>query len=235
MAGTLYLVPTPIGNLEDITLRAVEVLRQVDIVAAEDTRHTGILLHHFELHKPLISYQEHNEQQRIPEIIAKLENGVNIALVSDAGTPAISDPGYKLVRSAIDSGIPVDALPGPSSTIVALVGSGLPSDKFYFAGFPAKTSAKRQKQFEDLANLPATLIFFESPHRLAQTIADAYAVFNNRQAVVARELTKMHQEYKRGLLAELVDFYKQKNIKGEIVLLIEGLTRQNKSSDNANG
>ena len=222
MPGTLFLVPTPIGNLEDITLRAIAVLQQVDIIAAEDTRHTGLLLQHLHIKKPLLSYQEHNELQRIPEIIARLKDGQNITLVSDAGTPALSDPGYKLIRAAIQSELPVEALPGPSSILVALVGSGLPTDKFYYGGFLPRTASKRQAHFKSLADLPATLIYFESPHRLVSTLTDAHSAFGDRPVVVARELTKIHQEYWRGSLPDAVAVFAKKAVKGEIVLLIRG-------------
>lgn len=224
MSGTLFIVPTPIGNLEDITLRALRVLQEVDIIAAEDTRHSGQLMAHYQIRKPFLSYQEHNEQQRIPEIIARLQEGQNVALVADAGMPALSDPGFKLVRQAVASNCPIDVLPGASSILVGLVGSALPTDKFYFGGFLPRTSNKRKAVFASLAHLPATLIFFESPHRLSASLADAYDVLADRPAAVARELTKLHQQYNYGHLQDMSQAYKGKSIKGEIVLLIGGLT-----------
>lgn len=221
MSGILYLVPTPIGNLDDITLRATIVLKQVDLIVAEDTRHTGRLLKHFDISKPTISYHEHNEEQRIPGLIQQLLSGQSIAVVSDAGTPALSDPGYKLIRQAIHQNIKVESLPGASAILVALAGSGLPTDHFYFGGFLPRTSGKRQNALASIKDLPATLIFFESPFRLSKFIADALSVLGNRKVVIARELTKIHQEFKRLTLAEAVDVYKNKTIKGEIVVVID--------------
>lgn len=220
MFGKLFVVPTPIGNLQDITLRALEVLKQVNTIAAEDTRHTGKLLAHYEIKKPLLSYQEHNELQRIPQIVQLLQDGQDVALVSDAGTPALSDPGFKLIRQAIAESIEVDVLPGASSILVGLVGSGLPTDKFYFGGFLPRTSSKRQKALVEVKNLSASLIFFESPHRVAAMLSDALAVFGNRQAVIARELTKLHQDYWRGSLGSVESSFSSKNIKGEVVVVI---------------
>jgi 16S rRNA (cytidine1402-2'-O)-methyltransferase len=222
MPGTLYLVPTPIGNLADITLRALTVLREVDVIAAEDTRHTGLLLHHYDIKKPMLSYQEHNELHRIPEILQRLVDGQNVALVSDAGTPALSDPGFKLIRHLVASDMPVESLPGPTSITVAIAGSGLPTDSFYYGGFLPRTSTKKQRLFTELSKLESTLVFFESPHRLATSLQDAQTILGNRQAVVARELTKLHQEYIRGTLSELIEGTNHTPLKGEIVLLISG-------------
>ncbi len=225
MSGILYLIPTPIGNREDISLRALSVLKDVDVIAAEDTRHTGLLLQHYAIKKPLLSYQEYNELRRIPEIIQRLSDGQNIALVSDAGTPALSDPGFKLIRAAIADGITIDSLPGASSILVALVGSGLPTDKFYYAGFLPRTSGKRQSSFTQVKSLPATLIYFESPHRIASSVQDAFEVLGPRSAVIARELTKVHQEFLRFTLDQAHTAIK-KELKGEIVLLIAGSNQQ---------
>jgi 16S rRNA (cytidine1402-2'-O)-methyltransferase len=225
MPGTLYLVPTPIGNLDDITLRALKVLAAVDVVAAEDTRHTGQLLHHFQLKKVLVSYQEHNELQRIPELIQRLLDGQSIALVSDAGTPALSDPGFKLIREVIRARLSVESLPGASSILVALTGSGLPTDKFFYGGFLPRTSSKRQSALREVATLIATLVYFESPHRIAATLADAAEVLGDRPVVIARELTKIHQEYWRGSLVEAVPHFAGHPVKGEIVLLLAGANR----------
>ena len=221
MPGKLFVVPTPIGNLQDITLRAIEVLKQVDTIAAEDTRHTGKLLAHFEIRKHLLSYQEHNEMQRIPQILKLLQEGQNVALVSDAGTPALSDPGFKLIRQALAESIEVDVLPGASSILVGLVGSGLPTDKFYFGGFLPRTASKRQRVFVELEKLNATLVFFESPHRLVAMLSDALVVFGDRQVVIARELTKLHQDYWRGNLGLVESSFSSKNIKGEVVVIID--------------
>jgi len=221
MRGTLFIVATPIGNLADISHRAIQVLKDVDLIAAEDTRHTRKLLQHYGITTKTIIYHEHNEQARTEELIAQLQQGKTIALVSDAGTPAISDPGFRLVHAAAEQGLPVVALPGPSALVTALVGSGLPTDEFFFAGFlPARSSA-RQQRLSELRSLPATLIFYEAPHRLSATLVDANKILGERRAVVARELTKLHEEFRRGLLSELVSYYSAEEPRGEIVLLID--------------
>jgi len=222
MPGTLYLVATPIGNLADITHRALQVLKEVDLIACEDTRHTHKLLNHYGLYTKTISYHEHNEQQRAAELIDRLQQGTNIAVVSDAGTPSISDPGFRLVRAAIENEIVVVPVPGPSALITALIAAGLPTDEFFFAGFlPSRTSARRTRLTE-LQSIPGTLIFYEAPHRLAATLKDAYEILGEREAVVARELTKLHEEIRRGLLSKLAADYTEKtDIRGEIVMLID--------------
>jgi len=222
MPGTLYLVATPIGNLADITHRALQVLNDVDLIACEDTRHTHKLLNHYGVNTKTISYHEHNEQQRAAELINRLKQGTNIAVVSDAGTPSISDPGFRLVRAAIENEIVVVPVPGPSALIAALIAAGLPTDEFFFAGFlPSRTSARRTRLIE-LQSIPGTLIFYEAPHRLAATLADAYEILGEREAVVARELTKLHEEIRRGLLSKLAADYTEKtDIRGEIVVLID--------------
>ena len=222
MPGTLYLVATPIGNLADITHRALQVLSDVDLIACEDTRHTHKLLNHYGINTKTISYHEHNEQQRAAELIDRLQQGTNVAVVSDAGTPSISDPGFRLVRAAIENEIVVVPVPGPSALITALIAAGLPTDEFFFAGFlPSRTSARRTRLTE-LQSIPGTLIFYEAPHRLAQTLADAYQILGEREAVVARELTKLHEEIRRGLLSKLAADYTEKtDIRGEIVVLID--------------
>ena len=222
MPGTLYLVATPIGNLADITHRALQVLSDVDLVACEDTRHTHKLLNHYGINTKTISYHEHNEQQRAAELIDRLKQGTNIAVVSDAGTPSISDPGFRLVRAAIENDIVVVPVPGPSALITALIAAGLPTDEFFFAGFlPSRASARRTRLTE-LQSIPGTLIFYEAPHRLAATLADAYEILGEREAVVARELTKLHEEIRRGLLSKLAADYTEKtDIRGEIVVLID--------------
>jgi 16S rRNA (cytidine1402-2'-O)-methyltransferase len=221
--GTLYLVATPIGNLADITHRALQVLKDVDLIACEDTRHTNKLLNHYGITTKTISYHEHNEQQRATHLIEKLKEGTDIAVVSDAGTPSISDPGFRLVRAAIENDINVVPVPGPSALISALIAAGLPTDEFFFAGFlPPRPNARRARLTE-LQSVPGTLIFYEAPHRLATTLKDALEVLGEREAVVARELTKLHEEIRRGRLSQLAaDYADQKNdIRGEIVLLID--------------
>ena len=221
-AGTLYLVATPIGNLEDITARALRVLGEVELIACEDTRHTRKLLTHFGINTKTVSYHEHNEHARAAQLCALLAAGTSIALVSDAGTPAVSDPGYRLVRAAIERGICVVPVPGPSALITALAAAGLPTDEFYFGGFlPARATARRAR-LAALRSLPATLIFYEAPHRIAQTLADAREVLGERAGVVARELTKLHEEFARGLLSELAAHFRQdRTARGEMVLLID--------------
>src|ERR687891_2630849 len=222
MAGTLYLVATPIGNLADITQRALQVLRDVDLIACEDTRHTHKLLNHYSITTKTISYHEHNEQQRAAELIERLKQGSNIAVVSDAGTPSISDPGFRLVRAAIENEISIVPVPGPSALIAALIAAGLPTDEFFFAGFlPSRTSARRAR-LNELRSVPGTLIFYEAPHRLATTLNDALEILGEREAVVARELTKLHEEIRRGRLSDLAMHYaNEKNLRGEIVVLID--------------
>jgi 16S rRNA (cytidine1402-2'-O)-methyltransferase len=222
MPGTLYLVATPIGNLADITHRALQVLSNVDLIACEDTRHTHKLLNHYGINTKTISYHEHNEQQRAAELIDRLKQGTNIAVVSDAGTPSISDPGFRLVRAAIENEIVVVPVPGPSALITALIAAGLPTDEFFFAGFlPARTNARRTR-LSELRSVPGTLIFYEAPHRLAATLKDAYEILGEREAVVARELTKLHEEIRRGLLSKLAADYTEKtDVRGEIVVLID--------------
>jgi 16S rRNA (cytidine1402-2'-O)-methyltransferase len=221
MAGTLYLVATPIGNLADITHRALQILRDVDLIACEDTRHTRKLLQHYGIETKTVSYHEHNEQQRAAELIELLKQGSDVAVVSDAGTPAISDPGFRLVRAAADSGIVVVPLPGPSALITALVAAGLPTDEFFFGGFLPARSGARRTRLTELRAVPGTLIFYEAPHRLAASLKDAYEVLGEREAVVARELTKLHEEIRRGRLSELAEHYSTVEPRGEIVLLVD--------------
>ena len=222
MPGTLYLVATPIGNLADITHRALQILKDVDLIACEDTRHTRKLLQHYGIDTKTISYHEHNEQQRAAELIDQLKQGKDIAVVSDAGTPSISDPGFRLVRAAIENEVGVVPVPGPSALISALIAAGLPTDEFFFAGFlPARSNARRTR-LSELRSVPGTLIFYEAPHRLATTLTDAFEILGERDAVVARELTKIHEEVKRGRLSELgVHYANEENARGEIVVLID--------------
>jgi 16S rRNA (cytidine1402-2'-O)-methyltransferase len=223
MPGTLFIVATPIGNLEDITQRALRVLREVDLIACEDTRRTRVLLNHFGIKAKTISYHEHNERERAAELCRLLESGKNVAVVSDAGTPLISDPGFRIVRVAIERDIPVVPIPGPTAFAAALAASGLACDRFLFAGFlPARTSARRAK-LEELRAIPATLVFYEAPHRIAATLRDALNVLGDRSAAVARELTKLHEEFARGSLDELAQrFSAGAPARGEMVLLISG-------------
>ena len=218
--GCLYLVATPIGNLEDITLRALRILKEVDQIACEDMRHTLKLLNHFDIHKPLVSYHEHNELTRAPELVLAMEEGANIALVSDAGMPLVSDPGHRLVALAIRHHIPVVPIPGPAALLTALAASGLPNDEFLFLGFLPARSGARQRALERLRIEECTLIFYEAPHRIADTIADAAAILGDRPACLAREVTKLHEEFRRGRLTELFQSLEQHPAKGEITLVI---------------
>lgn len=222
MSGKLYIVPTPIGNLEDITFRAKRVLSEVDLILAEDTRKTGLLLKHYNIENKMVSHHLHNEHKTVNSIVEKLTSGLNIALVSDAGTPSISDPGFLLVRECVKNNLEVETLPGAVAFIPALVNSGLPSEKFCFEGFlPQKKG--RQKRLLQLQDETRTMIFYESPHRLLKALEQFSEIFGNeRQAAVSRELTKLFEENVRGTLQELISHFKEKNIKGEIVIIVEG-------------
>ncbi len=222
MSGTLYLVATPIGNLEDITLRALRVLREaVTVIACEDTRQTQKLLEHYQIHKPLISYHEHNETSRSAEILKRLEEGESVALVSDAGTPLISDPGYRIVHAAAGAGIRIVPLPGASAVMPALVASGLPANEFRFAGFLPPRSTARQQALQDLREEGTTLVLYESPHRILDTLADMASILGSRPVVLARELTKIHEEFLRGTAGEIREMLASRPaIKGEITLVI---------------
>lgn len=226
--GTLYLVATPIGNLEDMSPRAVRILRESSLIAAEDTRHTGKLLKHFEIDTPLTSYFEHNKLNKLDFILEKLSHG-DVALVSDAGTPAINDPGYELVRAALASGYDVRPVPGPSAPISALAVSGLPTDSFLYLGYlPAKTS-ERHKFVEEISNLPYTLIFLESPHRIVDSLEDLFSILGDRKICVAREMTKLFEEYWRGTVSGAVEYFKLQPARGEFTLVIEGKTKKEKN------
>jgi 16S rRNA (cytidine1402-2'-O)-methyltransferase len=219
----LFLVPTPIGNLEDITMRALRILKEVDVVACEDTRTTGFLLDHFEIDTPRISYHDHNERQRAPQLIERMQAGDKVALTSDAGSPGISDPGFYLVRECIQAGITVEALPGPTAFVPALTASGLPTDRFVFEGFlPPKKG--RQTRLKELAQEERTIVLYESPHRLVKTLGELIAHLGvGRQAAVARELTKLHEEVVRGTLDELrASFEPRPKVRGEIVIVVGG-------------
>jgi 16S rRNA (cytidine1402-2'-O)-methyltransferase len=218
--GCLYLVATPIGNLEDITVRAIRILKEADLVACEDTRQTQKLLHHYGIRKEMVSYHEHNELTRSPELVIELEQGAQIALVSDAGTPGISDPGHRLVTLCLRHHIPVVPIPGPSALVAALAASGLPTEEFLFVGFlPARAGARR-KALDALKTESRTLIFYEAPHRIVETLADALEILGARPAVIAREVTKIHEEFLRGPLAELLASARKRAPRGEITLLI---------------
>lgn len=220
--GTLYLCATPIGNLEDMTLRAMRTLKECAVIAAEDTRHTCKLLNHFDIHTPLISYHEHNKASRGPELIEKLLSGEDIAIVSDAGMPGISDPGSDLVLLAIEAGIKVIPLPGANAALSALVCSGLDTRMFTFIGFLPKTTKKRRELIGSLVGHPYTLILYESPHRLKTTLTELYSAFGDRQAVAARELTKKFEEFVRGTLGSLKEHFILNEPRGEFTLLISG-------------
>ena len=216
----LYLIPTPIGNLEDITLRALRLLKEVDIILAEDTRTSSKLLKHYDIHTPMQSYHLFNEHKVVDSWVQRIKGGTTVALITDAGTPAISDPGFLLSRACIAEGVDVECLPGATAFVPALVNSGLPNDRFVFEGFlPDKKG--RQTRLSQLANETKTMIFYVSPHKLLKTLTDFIATFGaNRPASLSRELTKVHEETKRGTLQELLDFYKDKNVKGEIVMIV---------------
>jgi 16S rRNA (cytidine1402-2'-O)-methyltransferase len=218
----LFIVATPIGNLEDVTFRAIRILKEADLIACEDTRYTAKLLTHYGIDTPRISYHEFNEESRTLQLIQMLREGKNIALVSDSGTPLISDPGYRLVSSCREEGIQTIPIPGPSAALAALVGSGLPSDSFFFAGFLPARSSLRRRRLEQLSNIPATLIFYESPHRILSCLEDMAAILGPRKAGIGREITKIHEEFLSGRLPELLEILQQRaKIQGEFVLVVE--------------
>jgi 16S rRNA (cytidine1402-2'-O)-methyltransferase len=223
--GTLYIVSTPIGNLQDITLRALEILRSVDLVAAEDTRVTRNLLHHFGIDRPLTSFHEHNARASGARLVKKLQSGETIALVSDAGTPGISDPGYVIINLALDSGVTVVPIPGVTALVTALSACGLPTHHFLFLGFPPRRKG-RSRFFQRLAAATETVVFYESPHRFHDALARLNALLPGRRLVVARELTKLHEEFQRGSVSELWDRLGNRQPKGELVLILEGPSRR---------
>lgn len=216
----LTIVPTPIGNRQDITLRAIEALQTADVVAAEDTRHSGMLLQHLGIKKPFVSLHEHNEAARVEELAERMASGTKIALITDAGMPGISDPGHRLIKSCIERGLPVTVLPGPSAVITALVGSGFPTDRFFFGGFLPVKSGRRANEIAQAAARSETSIYFESPHRIERTLEALHAACPDRPVCVARELTKTFEEYRRGLPAEVLAHFQKHPPKGEITLVI---------------
>lgn len=232
--GQLYLVATPLGNLEDITYRAVRVLGEVDLIAAEDTRHTLKLLNHFGIKQKMISYHQHNERERTGEILDQLLSGLNIALVSDAGMPGISDPGYFLVAAAVKKGITVTPIPGASAVITALAASGLPTNSFWFQGFLPRKAKEQTGILTELAKTNGTLVFYEAPHRLLATLKNCYQVLGDRETVIGRELTKVHEEFIRGHLSEIIPRIEKNPLKGEFTVLIAGnnrsINRQNSTN-----
>lgn len=224
--GILYLIPTPIGNLEDMTYRAVRMLKEVSVIAAEDTRHTMKLLSHFDIHTPLISYHEHSKQSRIELIIDKLQRGEDVGLVSDAGMPAISDPGYEVVKAALKEELNVVTLPGANAALCALVSSGLSTEEYLFYGFLPRKKKDRQEEMTRLAKLKGTQLFYESPYRLKDTLGEFSKVYGDRQVVIAREITKLYEEFIRGSFTEVIEGIKDMEIKGECCLVIEGGSQQ---------
>lgn len=220
--GTLYLIPTPIGNLEDITLRALRILKEVDLIAAEDTRQTRKLLNHFEIETKLVSYHEHNKETSGKRLIEDLLEGKNIGIVSDAGMPAISDPGYDIVVSCLEQHITVVPLPGPNAALTTLIASGLPTEHFFFYGFLSRNKKDRIRELTELKNYPHPTIFYEAPHRISETLKAIYEVLGDRQMVVCRELTKRYEEFIRGTVSEVMNWSTEGNVKGEFCLVIEG-------------
>jgi 16S rRNA (cytidine1402-2'-O)-methyltransferase len=222
-AATLYLVATPIGNLEDITLRALRTLKECDIIAAEDTRRTGQLLRHFEISKPLISYFQFNEAKRGEQILERLARGEKVALVTDAGSPGISDPGERVVKAAVAAGFRVEAVPGPVAAVAALTASGLPTDEFHFVGFLPHKSGQRRNKLEQLKAIPGTLVLYESPYRVEKLLRELVECMPERQVVLARELTKKFEEFVRGTPADLLKIYETRRLKGEFVVLVHSV------------
>ena len=228
MSGKLYLVATPIGNLEDITLRALRVLKEVDLIAAEDTRNSLKLLNHFDIKKPLISYHRHNEELRVDNLIEKLKKGENIAVISDAGTPGISDPGEVIAKEAIKNNIDVVPIPGACAAINALIASGLDTTEFVFFGFLPLNKKLRKEKLEEIKSESKTIIIYEAPHKLKNTLKDLKDILENRKVVLAREITKVHEEFVRGNIDEIIS--KSEELKGEMIILIEGTEKQEKSN-----
>ena len=222
-SGIVYLVPTPIGNMSDVSERVREILSLVDIVACEDTRHSGSFLKKLEIKKQLISYHDFNESERAVQLINEVKNGKSIAVITDAGSPGISDPAYRIVKVAIENDLTIIPIPGPTAFVPALTASGLPTDRFFFEGFLSNKSASRKNRLSQLVDLPHTIIFYESPHRINKTIADILEVFGDRQICIAREISKKFEQFIRGSASEVLEIISKKNIKGEIVIIAEGL------------
>ncbi len=222
-AGTLYIVATPIGNLEDMTFRAIDVLQKVNLIAAEDTRHTGKLLQHFQITTSQISYHDHNRHSRLPELLQRLQRGDAVALVTDAGMPGISDPGYELVQACVAANLPIVPIPGATAVTTALSAGGLPTDRFVFEGFLPAKGQERRERLESLQSEARTIVFYEAPHRLLQTLQDLMTVMGaDRSVVLARELTKLHEQFWRGTLAEAIAYHDSRNPQGEYTLLLAG-------------
>ncbi|UFU01507.1 16S rRNA (cytidine(1402)-2'-O)-methyltransferase (plasmid) [Radiobacillus kanasensis] len=229
--GNLYVVATPIGNLDDITIRALKTLEQVDVIAAEDTRNSKKLLNHFDIHKPLVSYHEHNKLSREDHLVDTLQEGKDIALISDAGMPAISDPGYEMVKAAIKRDIPVIVIPGANAALTALVASGLPTEEFYYYGFLPRKKKEKEEELLRLSSIAATVIFYESPYRIEETIEAIVEVLGERQICLARELTKKFEEYARGTGQEILDWLKEQTVRGEFCIVVEGNQSESKEED----
>ena len=231
MPGVLYVVATPIGNLEDISLRALRILKEADLIAAEDTRHTRNLLSHYDIRTALTSYHEHNEKTQAAKLVEKLRRGDKIALVSDAGTPAISDPGYRLVVAALRSGVQVIPLPGPSAVATVLSASGLPSDRFVFEGFLPAKKRERETRLKSVCAESRTMVFYEAPHRLQESLADMLSILGDREIVVAREVSKIHEEFLRGIISEVVSQVAEREVKGEITVVVRGSSGESPVSE----
>ena len=224
--GTLYLVPTPIGNLQDMTFRSVQILKEVDLICAEDTRNTGLLLKHFEIETKQYSFHEHNAYEKIPDLLERLKSGLSLAQVSDAGMPSISDPGHDLVKAAIAEDIPVVALPGASAGITALIASGLAPQPHIFYGFLPRKAGQQKEFFSNKKAYPETQIFYESPHRVKATLENMFSIYGDRSVVLVRELTKIYEEYQRGLISEVIESISENPLKGECLLIVEGASEE---------
>lgn len=229
--GTLYLVPTPIGNLQDMTFRSVQILKEVDLICAEDTRNTGLLLKHFEIETKQYSFHEHNAYEKIPDLLERLKSGLSLAQVSDAGMPSISDPGHDLVKAAIAEDIPVVALPGASAGITALIASGLAPQPHIFYGFLPRKKGQQIDFFKEKVSYPETQIFYESPYRVADTLENMYEVYGNRQVTLVRELTKLYEEYQRGSISEILDYISSNPLKGECLLIVAGASENDREEN----
>ena len=229
--GTLYLVPTPIGNLQDMTFRSVQILKEVDLICAEDTRNTGLLLKHFEIETKQYSFHEHNDYEKIPDLLERLKSGLSLAQVSDAGMPSISDPGHDLVKAAIAEDIPVVALPGASAGITALIASGLAPQPHIFYGFLPRKKGQQIDFFKEKVSYPETQIFYESPYRVADTLENMHEVYGNRQVTLVRELTKLYEEYQRGSISEILDYIDSNPLKGECLLIVAGASENDREEN----